>query len=172
MEALGSIRPKRLLNRFTANGIGNLKSDKVPEQWLQVEAVTPIGDQEVAVLGTSTSTYIANGFGAHNSKLFDVPMINARRMFYGMEPLNPSKKHVDLMYQQRKLRFRGSRLDGASKDIRTKSVKFDVPSYRWVEAAEGQKEAQDLILKHCQFDVLLTEEMFIRLKSLIAIIHR
>lgn len=106
-----------------------------------------------------------------NSKLFDVMMINARRMYYGMQPLAP-KKHVDLMFMARKLRFRGSRLDGVSKDLQTKSAKFEVPAYRWPEAAEGQKEAQALIVKHCQFDVLLTEEMFLRLKPLINVIHR
>ncbi len=102
-----------------------------------------------------------------NSKLFDQRFLNARRMFYGMLPLDPTKMHKDLMFEFRKLRFRGSRLEGASKDLRTKAAKFDVPAYRWLEAAEGQQEALNLIVKHCQLDVLLTEEMFTRLKPLI-----
>ena len=50
--------------------------------------------------------------------------------------------------------------------------KFNVDGDEWVKAAEGQQGAHDLILKHCELDVLLTEEMGERLKSLIVHITR
>jgi uncharacterized protein YprB with RNaseH-like and TPR domain len=97
---------------------------------------------------------------------FDIPFINARLMHHGLLPLRP-KMHKDIMYEARKLRLRGSRLENVSKDFKTKTKKYDVPAWQWTLAAEGDRKAHDEILKHCIEDVLLTEEMFHRLKPLI-----
>ena len=107
-----------------------------------------------------------------NGKLFDVPYLNARLMHHGMLPLPANKMHKDVMYEARKLRLRGSRLENVSKDFRTKTHKYDVPAWRWVLAAEGDASAHHEIATHCANDVLLTEEMFNRLKPLIVRITR
>lgn len=133
----------------------------------------PLLKDEKALLRAFSSWWAeADIVAGWNSKLFDVAFLNARRMFHRLLPLDPSKKHIDLLFQSKKLRFRGNRLDGVSKDLRTKCKKYDVPAYRWVEAAEGQPLAQSLIIKHCQLDVLLTEEMLLRLKPLLVHITR
>ena len=46
-----------------------------------------------------------------NGKLFDIPMVNARLMYHGMDILDMKKMHCDLIYMSKKLRFRGNRLD-------------------------------------------------------------
>jgi len=101
-----------------------------------------------------------------NGKLFDIPFLNGRLMHHGMAPLDP-KMHMDLMYQARKLRLRGSRLDNVSKDFHTNTRKYDVPAWRWTLAAEGDIKSIDEIVTHCELDVLLTEEMMQYLKPLI-----
>jgi uncharacterized protein YprB with RNaseH-like and TPR domain len=107
-----------------------------------------------------------------NGKLFDIPFLNARLMHHKLPPLDARKMHLDIMYQARKLRLRGSRMDGVSKDLRTKVAKYDVPAWRWVLAAEGNREAIGEIVRHCELDVILTEELFDRLKPLIVRITR
>lgn len=102
-----------------------------------------------------------------NSKLYDVPYINARLMQHNLPPLKHQKMHLDIMYQARKMRLRGSRMDYVSKDLKTKVVKHDVPAWQWVLAAEGNQKAGDEIAYHCHQDVLLTEELFHRLKPFI-----
>lgn len=102
-----------------------------------------------------------------NSKLFDVPFVNARLMHHGHMPLTPSKMHKDLMYEAKKMRLRGARLENVSKDLRTEVHKYDVPAWRWTLAAEGDVASIAEIVKHCEMDVLLTEEMFSRLRPLI-----
>lgn len=68
---LGMYRPLRLIRNFqdrlrsgdchpTFGGNGG-------NEFLQITNVEPIGDQEVVALETSTHTYFAEGFGAHNS---------------------------------------------------------------------------------------------------------
>ena len=59
------MRPPRLLDRwqsFDISGLSLYKLEKVP-----ILSVTPIGIQEMVTLTTSSGTYIAEGFGAHNT---------------------------------------------------------------------------------------------------------
>ena len=99
-------------------------------------------------------------------KIFDIPFLNARFMHHRMAPLD-SKMHMDLLFQARKLRLRGSRLENVSKDFQTVTRKYDVPAWRWTLAAEGDMESINEIVIHCENDVLLTEEMLEYLKPLI-----
>ncbi len=101
-----------------------------------------------------------------NSKLFDQPFLNARRMHHGMLPLVP-KMHVDLRWTATKLRFRGASLDGMAKDLRLKNQKHECAAWQWVLAAEGDMACIKDIVKHCEQDIRMTEELFKRLEPLI-----
>lgn len=62
LRFLGQIRPPRLLSQLDASGLGILTQVRdVP-----VRAVEPVGEQEVPVISTSTGTFVAGGFAAHN----------------------------------------------------------------------------------------------------------
>jgi len=61
LRFLGSIRPHRLLTKFDVESIGFLQAGTVP-----LVRMTFVGDQTVVSLGTSTRTYIAEGFASHN----------------------------------------------------------------------------------------------------------
>jgi uncharacterized protein YprB with RNaseH-like and TPR domain len=102
-----------------------------------------------------------------NGKRFDIPIIDALLIYYGMKPLTSGKKmHMDLLYQQRKLRFCGARLDHASKDLQVEYSKFHCPSRAWPKAAGGDEVSYEQIAYHCKLDVLLTEAMWMKLKPL------
>ena len=68
LRALGSLRPQRLLDKWTPDG-GFRTLEKV-----QVTSVEPLGPREVQSIETSTRTYIGEGWAMHNSayeKFFD-----------------------------------------------------------------------------------------------------
>lgn len=67
---LGSIRPRRLLDKFTPELMGSAWSPKLGTT--KVMSVTSLGDQEFVKLSTSEHTYILEGFAAHNSGYDDV----------------------------------------------------------------------------------------------------
>lgn len=64
LQFLGQVRPPRLIEKFDPERWGVIKLNN----WVDVVAIEPIGDQEVVTIGTSTRTLIAEGFASHNSK--------------------------------------------------------------------------------------------------------
>ena len=110
-----------------------------------------------------------------NSIRFDVAFINARLWQRKMKTL-PTKWHIDLMYQCAKLRTRGNSLDGAARDAKLPVMKHNVSAWEWVEAGQGEgppsEESFNEIVKHCEHDVLMTEQMLFEYKPMIASIQR
>lgn len=62
LRFLGSIRPHRLLERFTPDHIGCLT--ECPK--VKVANIESVGKKDVVALQTSSRTYIAEGFASHN----------------------------------------------------------------------------------------------------------
>jgi hypothetical protein len=60
LRLLGTLRPQRLLAKV---GFPFMRG----ESWSRVVSVEPVGLRPIARLGTSTHTYIANGYPSHNS---------------------------------------------------------------------------------------------------------
>ena len=69
MRFIGSCRPPRMLARWgleQLNGRKIIQSEKV-----DVESITKVGIDEITLSGTSTETYLAEGFMAHNTTPFE-----------------------------------------------------------------------------------------------------
>ena len=62
LRFLGAVRPQRLLANFSPDRLGSVHHSP----WVGVRRVTPVGEREVIALQTSSRTYIAEGFLAHN----------------------------------------------------------------------------------------------------------
>jgi len=63
LRFLGQIRPRRLLAQFDPSLLGTLDIlEAVP-----IQSVEYVGEQELVALGTTTRTFIADGFASHNS---------------------------------------------------------------------------------------------------------
>lgn len=73
---LGAYRPQRLLDSFE----GLLADDRLGVmhklEGVEIKDVVDEGMQEVVALSTSTETYIAEGFGAHNSGFYRKPCVD------------------------------------------------------------------------------------------------
>lgn len=108
-----------------------------------------------------------------NGKLFDVPVLNGRLIFHGLEPL-PPKMHIDLMYKAT-----GSSVRIGRRSLQSVSEYFDVPNRKtplsvriWDKAMAGDESAYSLIAEHCDADVLVTRDVFNVLKPQIGTIQR
>lgn len=108
-----------------------------------------------------------------NGKLFDVPVLNGRLRYHGLQPL-PLTKHIDAMYYAT-----GSSMRIGRRSLQSVSEYFDVPNRKtplsvriWDRAMSGDEEAYNLIVEHCDADVLVTRDVFNVLKTQIANIHR
>lgn len=142
------------------------------EDGVRTVTVPKFANEKVALVKITEWIHETDILVTWYGKMFDIPFLNSRLMHHGMLPL-PRKMHKDLCFESKsKFRFRGNRLDNISKDLKTKLAKFDVPASQWILAAEGHKGAIADIVKHCQLDVLLTEEVLGRMKPLILNITR
>lgn len=110
-----------------------------------------------------------------NGKMYDVRFLNARLIQHNLMPL-PDKWHIDLLWQHKKLRTRSHRLEHAGVHLGLETGKFDATPQEWIEAAQepgkAGKEAFDKIVRHCEHDVVMTEQAFMRLKPLVARIQK
>lgn len=62
MEALGTVRPRRLLQKFSFDRLGSMHTINRP----RVTSVTYLGERDVVAIETSTKTLVAEGFASHN----------------------------------------------------------------------------------------------------------
>lgn len=61
LKLLGELRPERLIDK-----LGEPRAVQAAE-WARVVSVEPVGPTMIAVMGTSTKTFFANGYAVHNS---------------------------------------------------------------------------------------------------------
>lgn len=108
-----------------------------------------------------------------NTTLFDIPVIRGRNMFYGRQPLDPHMS-IDLMYKAS-----GSAARIGRRSLQSVSEYYDVANKKtplnvrtWDKAMSGDEEAYELIVEHCNADVLVTRDTFNVLKRGIRNIHR
>lgn len=63
LEFLGRVRPPRLLNKFDASIVGEMRA----RAFVPVENVEEVGAKDVVTLSTSTGTFVSEGFASHNT---------------------------------------------------------------------------------------------------------
>lgn len=112
-----------------------------------------------------------------NSKMFDLPIINARLLETGQRPIG-TQMHIDLMWYATGRHMRAGRrsLENISKYFRTNNSKTPLDVRLWQEAErrhtkEG-KQAFRTIVEHCEADVLVLRDVFAKMKPLLSSIHR
>lgn len=111
-----------------------------------------------------------------NSKLYDIPMLNARLMRWGRRPIRGDMMHADIMWNARPgkagIRIGSSKLDNVAKFFRTRHQKTEIDWDTWTLAGTGDADAIAEVTRHGRADVLVTRDVFNHLKPLIKNIHR
>ncbi len=105
----------------------------------------------------ASEIYHWNGFD------FDVRFVNARLAFYGLKPLAQKNQCDLLLIHRHRYRTTSHRLDHVAVSLRCKSRKYEVAPDFWQivqsESHPQYEEAVEKIVRHCKFDVILTEEV-------------
>jgi uncharacterized protein YprB with RNaseH-like and TPR domain len=101
---------------------------------------------------------------SYNGKRFDIPFVNSRLAYWGIETIRVPK-HIDL-YSVIKWHYKLSdyKLQTASYFWQTKNQKTTVDGMHWVKALISQK-SMNYIVKHCEQDVRVLKEVFERVKA-------
>lgn len=73
MRFLGSVRPRRLLRHSELRRLW--EGRKIHSRYATVSVVRGVGIQQLASLTTSTGTFVANGFLAHNTGEYEAPIV-------------------------------------------------------------------------------------------------
>jgi uncharacterized protein YprB with RNaseH-like and TPR domain len=110
-----------------------------------------------------------------NGKRFDVPFLNGRLIAHHQRPVNP-KMHHDAMYLARAhsfgIRVKWASLKHVSEVFEAAHRKTPLDFNIWKQAIAGEREALNYIGDHNHRDVLVTREMWGRLKPIMKNLHR
>jgi uncharacterized protein YprB with RNaseH-like and TPR domain len=108
-----------------------------------------------------------------NSKLFDLPFINARLAKAGERILRP-QLHLDAMWFAggNSMRIGSKKLVNVQKYFKLGEEKTDITWEQWQRAAALDRRALDEVVHHCEQDVKVLNEAYWKLISSVANIHR
>lgn len=112
-----------------------------------------------------------------NSKLFDLPFLNARLAYFGEAPCKP-QFHLDPMYHAGggSMRIGSKKLLNVQKFFKlgedTDGGKTDIDWDTWKSAALGNPQAMKEVVGHCEADVNVLAAAYWKLLPHVANIHR
>lgn len=161
LEHLGKLRINRLIDKIDWNKFGSLKSQN--SETLSVVSIEDAGEQEICILGTSTNTYIAEGFAMHNCKKFDVPKMNSRFIIHGLPPCSPYKQVDTKEISAKVFGFSSNKLDALATYFgfpNKDETDFDL----WKRCLEGDENALIYMEKYNKKDVQILEKVYIKLR--------
>lgn len=159
IEALGKICPSRFKVDWEQFGTITGKDMEAVE----VVEVLPVGIKKIAVLSTSSKTFIGGGYAMHNCDSFDIKLLNGEFAQHGMTPPSPYKK-VDLMkVVKNNMKFISHKLDFISQTFGIGKKTHHDGFPLWVSCMKGDKKAWVLMEEYNVNDVELTEKMYFKL---------
>lgn len=104
----------------------------------------------------------------HNMKRFDTPMVNTRLVMNGLPPCRPYRIIDTLAIAKKHYRFERNTLDWVAKSLDC-SRKLEHKAFPgmsiWIEMLHGNTEAWDENEAYNKQDVLVTEEIYHKMKS-------
>lgn len=108
-----------------------------------------------------------------NSKLFDLPLLNARLAKHGERPCRP-QFHADVMWYAggSSMRIGSRKLENVQKFFKLGDEKTPIDWEQWQAVAAGDTTAMKAVVNHCQQDVKVLAQAYWKLLPHIATIHR
>lgn len=100
-----------------------------------------------------------------NGKRFDTRFLNGRHLLQGLPPL-PNTHHWDgLLVSREAFAFTSNRLANIQEQVGCEDTKSALSKRMWQLAIAGDKKALDYVADHCKRDVLVTESVYLKLRS-------
>lgn len=115
----------------------------------------------------------ANVIVGWNSKLHDVPLLNARLAKAGQRAFNPHM-HLDLMWYAggSSMKIGSRKLDNVAKYFELPAQKTAISWDEWQSAGAGDREAMDTVVEHCEADVVVLGQAYAHLLPYVKNLHR
>lgn len=110
-----------------------------------------------------------------NSRLHDIPLLNARLLHWSERPIRSDLLHIDLMYYAggQFNKIGSKKLVNVQKYIpEVENEKTDIDWNIWQLAGAGDRESLNYIVQHCEADILTMRDVFGKLKPYVRNIHR
>lgn len=148
-------------------GVKTLRGDRAP---YRTEDAIDDSKLVVAIRDTLEQADMVVGW---NSKMFDIPFLNARLAKHGERPLRPHF-NLDLMYYAggTSMRIGSRKLDNVAKYFNFVNQKTPITWEDWQRAGAGDKNAMNQVVAHCEADILVLREAYDHLLPYVSTIHR
>jgi len=102
----------------------------------------------------------------HYAQRFDVPMIQSKLIKYGLPPLAPVPLIDTWRVARDNFKLHSNRLATIQEFLGCTHSKTGINFDDWLQAAHGSKRALRQVVEHCRLDVLVLEEVFLKLRPL------
>lgn len=104
----------------------------------------------------------------HYGTWYDIPFVNSRLIYHDLPVLPPNFSHLDTWKISRnRLKLRNNRLITISEFIGTPDEKNAIKPEQWLRVLGGHKPSMDYIVEHCRRDVVVLEEVYMKLRPLV-----
>lgn len=105
----------------------------------------------------------------HNGEKFDKKYFNAKCMQYELKPIFRYKKLIDpIQIAWRHLSLGRNSLAALIDYLQIPVKKTPIELHKWLSAAlEGNRKCMDLIVTHCEYDVVTLEKVYDKLRLLV-----
>lgn len=100
----------------------------------------------------------------HYASRYDVPMIQAKLLRYGLPPLAPTPLIDTWRVARDTFKFHNNRLATIQGFLGLEHEKTAISFDDWLQAAHGNKKALKQVVEHCRLDVLVLEEAFVKMR--------
>lgn len=144
-----------ILGGMSGRSDGNI-GDKV------IVKIEEVGEMEVAVMGTTEKTFIANGYPMHNCDRFDLPKSNAKFLEHGLGLPSPFQTLDTFKLAKRNLAPTSLSLDYLAKFVGLKG-KIESTGL-WDRIAAGDYQALEEMAEYCNQDVEVLIKVFLELR--------
>lgn len=116
----------------------------------------------------------ANLIVGWNSKLHDIPLLNAKLAKAGLRRFIPQNFHLDCMYYAGgcSMKIGSRKLDNVARFFKLPEQKTPLDWDIWQHAGMGEKKALNYVVEHCEADVLVLREAYHYLLPYVANLHR
>jgi hypothetical protein len=162
IEILGKLQIKRLIEKINWDKFGGLNSTAKNNTTRTIVNIKEVGNHEVAVIETSTGTYIADGYPMHNCK-FDVPKMNARFIVNGLNPPSPYRIIDTLLVARKNFAFTSNKLDDLAEYFNIDHKK-ETSFALWDKCVNGDQDALNYMEEYNVKDVDILEKVYLRLR--------
>ncbi len=128
-----------------------------------------IQDDKALVAGLAALLNQAEGIITQNGDAFDIKKLNARAIINGLPPIK-SCRSTDILKEGRKVfKFTSHKLEYITSVLNDKYKKLkheEYPGFElWSAILKGDKRAWAVMKKYCIYDVLSTEEAYMKIRE-------